>query len=225
MPFDSRIATILTAAFIGFGTGLNLLLLADLAEQYEVSRPIFFTSVEAFPMKAAQISSLNYADFMRHRHLAAALPDIFDQLHAHQSATKEAKPVSGRLGRVAYHIFPCTFDAFSKQDLSPHIPAFTHIKHDPFDPQVSPELWSPEVFSALKDRSASTAVLTTYGASTAARASMAVGGWLPARAPGALGKREMTVAALQADTPVFSGYKRLNENRLRQRYEAGDFSR
>lgn len=208
---------------IGFGTGLNLLLLADMAEKYEVSRPLFFTSVEAFPLCPEHVRKLNYREFLDYPRLAEAQLEIFSGLHAAQAAGDAAHPVSGTLGPVACQVFPCTFDAFTRTNAELRAPAFTHVMHDPFAPDVSPELWAPEVFSALKARSGETAVLTTYGASTAARAFMLMGGWLPARAPGALGKREMTIAALHARTPVFSGHKRLNETRLRQRYNAGDF--
>lgn len=209
---------------IGFGTGLNLLLLANAAEEFVVQRPLHFCSVEAFPLAVEQIEALNYPEFLKHADQLPGLSEIFRKLHAVTESGHEIPPVRGRFGRISYCVYACTFAAFTKQPLPPEWPAFTHIMHDPFDPQVSPELWTPAVFEALKQRSADDAVLTTYGASTAARASMAVGGWLPARAPGALGKREMTIAALQPDTPGFSHYKRLNETRLRQRYHAGDFA-
>ncbi|AXI99726.1 tRNA U34 5-methylaminomethyl-2-thiouridine-forming methyltransferase MnmC [Cyclonatronum proteinivorum] len=200
---------------IGFGTGLNLLLLADLVARYRPDAQVKFTSVEAYPLMPDQVQQLNFAAFIKHKALFEALPAVFGKL---QDAHQSGEPVSGKLGEVHYEIHPCLF---SKLKLRPKRP-FTHILHDPFDPVVSPELWKPGVFKWLRERSAEDAVLTTFGASTAARASMAVGGWLVARAPGALGKREMTVASLSEEK--LRDFKRLNEARLKQRWEAGELS-
>jgi len=49
-----------------------------------------------------------------------------------------------------------------------------------------------------------------------------VAGWKISRAPGALGKREMTLASL--DEKNLDGFKRVNEQRLIERYHQGDFN-
>lgn len=201
---------------IGFGTGLNLLLLADLVHQHRPDAQIRFTSVEAWPLPAEQVETLNYSSFLKNKALFAGLPPVFEQLHR---ATGPSKPASGSLGEVRYEVYNCPF---AKLRFKPKRP-FTHVLHDPFDPVVSPELWMPEVFAWLKSRCDESAVLTTFGASTAARASMAKGGWLVARAPGALGKREMTIASLSE--AKLRDFKRLNETRLTERWDAGEFSR
>ena len=51
---------------------------------------------------------------------------------------------------------------------------------------------------------------------------LAKSGWFVAKAPGALGKREMTVASLEKKK--ISHLKRINEPRLIERYDRGDFS-
>ncbi|MFO7884188.1 MAG: MnmC family methyltransferase, partial [Desulfobacteraceae bacterium] len=75
--------------------------------------------------------------------------------------------------------------------------------------------------SEIASASAKDAVLTTYSAATSARAAMAVAGWYIARAPGALGKREMTVASKNPDK--LSHLKRVDEERLARRFHDGDF--
>ena len=95
--------------------------------------------------------------------------------------------------------------------------------HDPFSPEANPELWTKEVFQKLISKAALDARLVTYCAASSARAAMATAGWHVARAPGALGKREMTIAS--PDTGRLSQFKRVNEERLINRYEAGDFDR
>lgn len=199
---------------IGFGTGLNLLLLANLAKKLESKSQISFTSVEAFPISAEDANQLNYRDFVEHPELFGGVLEIFPSLHSGTDAITLKK-----IGSVEAQIHRCLFDDFDPG--AHHHSPYTHILHDPFDPEKNPELWTPAVFERLRLLSDDGAVLVTYGASTKARASMAVGGWLPARAPGALGKREMTVASLSAEK--LEGLKRLNEIRLRDRWIAGEF--
>lgn len=199
---------------IGFGTGLNLLLLANLARKLESKSAISFTSVEAYPISPDEANQLNYARFVDHPQLFDELLAIFPGLHSGTDVI-----TLKNVGSVQAQVHRCTFDDF---ELGAHHPEpFTHILHDPFDPVVSPELWTPSVFERLRLLSGDEAVLVTYGASSRARAAMAVGGWFVARAQGALGKREMTVASLAESR--LEGLKRLNEQRLRDRWQAGEF--
>jgi tRNA U34 5-methylaminomethyl-2-thiouridine-forming methyltransferase MnmC len=73
----------------------------------------------------------------------------------------------------------------------------------------------------LKKYSNPNAMLTTYCAASRARGAMAWAGWHVARAPGALGKREMTIASLNPDG--LKEFKRVNEERLAKRYVRDDF--
>ncbi|MEX2585562.1 MAG: MnmC family methyltransferase, partial [Balneolaceae bacterium] len=82
-------------------------------------------------------------------------------------------------------------------------------------------LWNEDVFRKLAGWSAPDALLATYGAASSARAAMAAEGWYVARAKGALGKREMTVASL--DPAKLSPWKRVNEKRLIERLRNGAF--
>ena len=95
------------------------------------------------------------------------------------------------------------------------------IFHDAFSPEANEELWTLDVFEKLASVSSSNAVLSTYCAASSARAAMAVAGWKIAKAPGALGKREMTVASLNGEK--LEAFKRVNEKRLVERFQAGDF--
>ncbi len=199
---------------IGFGTGLNLLLLANLAKKLESKSQISFTSVEAYPISPEEAGLLNYREFVVYPELFDEVLEIFPSLHSGADAITLKK-----IGSVNAQIHRCLFDDFDPG--AHHHSPFTHVLHDPFDPEKNPELWTPAVFERLRLLSGDEAMLVTYGASTKARASMAVGGWLPARAPGALGKREMTVASLSE--PKLNGLKRLNEIRLRDRWNAGEF--
>jgi tRNA U34 5-methylaminomethyl-2-thiouridine-forming methyltransferase MnmC len=196
----------------GFGTGLNALILADLAESFNSSSEICFESVEAWPISASQASELNYSRFCRHAEINTQLPEVFRVLEDNACYSK-------RTGRIRLTVHKCFFDDLSDEKLL-H-PKYTHIFHDPFSPEVNRELWMPEVFSKLRTWSNPDVVLSTYCAAVPARAAMAVAGWKVAKAAGALGKREMTLAS--PDESILSGLKRINEIRLSERWENGEF--
>ncbi len=196
---------------IGFGTGLNFLLLLDLFLTNEVQTEVHFYSVEAFPVSLDMANSFNFGDFLTQPELQQIIPDIFSNLNP---GTNNFIPIPNK--NIHLHLFQGYFDELENID---HKADF--IFHDAFSPEVNAELWSVECFQKLVSISAPVVVLSTYCAASKARASMAKAGWKVARAPGALGKREMTLTSL--DESKLSGYKRINESRLIERFDSGDF--
>lgn len=89
--------------------------------------------------------------------------------------------------------------------------------HDAFSPAANPDLWTVDVFSNLLATASEEAMLGTYCSATKARAAMVLAGWHVARAAGPPGKREMTLASPSGD--ALSGFKRVNEQRLRERFQ------
>lgn len=194
---------------IGFGSGLNMLLLLDALKNYGVTESIRFYSIEAYPLGKTQANRLNFEDFLDHPELAGLLPDIFGSLEA---GINRFSP----LPSVELNIWYGDFDTFP----GPSHP-IDFIFHDPFSPDANPELWTSEVFSHLIKWSGNSAVLSTYCAASKARGAMAHAGWYIARARGALGKREMTLAS--PDETRLEGFKRINEQRMARRYVENDF--
>jgi tRNA U34 5-methylaminomethyl-2-thiouridine-forming methyltransferase MnmC len=189
---------------IGFGTGLNALLLADFKLVLGSTSPVLFQSVEAFPISVEVAGSLNYARYLNNPELGSHLVPICSQLQQES---------------VQYNILPdMKIRVFrgAVEDADFGDEAYNIVFHDPFSPEVNAELWSNEMFVRLRSCCSNDAVLVTYCAATKARGAMAVGGWLVARAPGALGKREMTIAALDAEK--LGSFLRLNERRLIERF-------
>lgn len=183
---------------IGFGTGLNALLLADIIKSSRNTNNFIFQSIEAWPISAAFASDLNYAQFLKNPEIAGNLPKIFTQL---ESGNAELQ----LLGNLQIKVFKGFFANFSPDA---HIAPFDFVFHDAFSPEVNSELWSEQVFKKIHQFCSDEAVLTTYCAATAARAAMARGGWYPARAQGALGKREMTIASKNPEK--LRDFKQLN---------------
>jgi len=194
---------------VGFGTGLNLLLLLDMWLKSSRKTKVVFQSIEAYPISSETAKSLNYLEELGNPGLKEVLPKIFEALSPGQN-------IISFYPNFEVRIFYSLFDDFSAEDFQAD-----SIFFDAFSPEVNPQLWSDKVFEIIAHYSKSNALLTTYCAASKARAAMASAGWYVARAPGALGKREMTVASL--NVKKLFGYKRVNEKKLAERYRAGDF--
>ncbi|MDX1672116.1 MAG: tRNA (5-methylaminomethyl-2-thiouridine)(34)-methyltransferase MnmD [Balneolaceae bacterium] len=199
----------LTLFETGFGTGLNFLLLLDYYQQFNCSSEIRYHSVEANPISATQVQKLNYADQIQHSDTFDHLVDLFEKL---KGGDNQFHPLPG----VKLQLYVGYFD-----DYDPDETVVDMVFHDPFSPEVNPELWTETVFAKLRAMSRPTAMLTTYCAASGARAAMAAAGWKVAREEGAPGKREMTLAS--PDAGRLGDLERVNEERLVRRYRNGEF--
>ncbi len=196
----------------GFGTGMNLILLLDHLEKMPNSGQITYLSVEAFPITAETVSNLQFGADSGLDTYKPLLERIF----------RESKPGLNRFDLGSDRkllLYIGQFDhLFEQESISE---TFQFIFHDPFSPEVNAELWTPDVFRNLISISSPDALLSTYCAASSARAAMAVAGWVVAKNRGALGKREMTLASPEADRIL--EWKRVNEKRLIERYQKGEF--
>ena len=197
---------------MGFGTGLNLLLLMEYLNKFDVKIPIHFFSVEAYPAAPEWIKNINYPNYL----------DI--TITSNQWASCFAKLNEGwnTISLPAYpELHLSVFKGFFKDMPAPK-ESIDYFFHDPFSPEVNSELWTVTTFQKLKQFATPDAVLSTYCAASKARAAMAKAGWLVAKANGALGKREMTVASLNENKLIH--LRRVNEPRLIQKFDHSDFS-
>lgn len=194
---------------MGFGTGLNLLLLTELLEQLQEPPTVTFRSVEQYPIPPDRARALNYPEQLHLENGTQRLTTIFDNLKPGLNHF----PVTDRLN---LELFIGPFE----ENPAPSEP-YDAIFFDPFSPEVNAEMWTPDVFETIRQASTDDVLLSTYCAASGARAAMAVAGWKVARARGALGKREMTLAALRPER--LKGWKRVNESRLAERFRNGEF--
>ncbi|MEQ8523607.1 tRNA (5-methylaminomethyl-2-thiouridine)(34)-methyltransferase MnmD [Gracilimonas sp.] len=204
-------AETLTVLEVGFGTGLNFLLLLDILLQKKINIPVEFWSVEAFPVDQQTASEFNFKDHLKHPELNQLLPKVFGKL---KPGLNQYKPLDDH--NVSLKLFYGQFDDFDPKDLK-----VDFIFHDPFSPEVNEELWTSNTFKKLSSYSKTNTVIATYCAASKARGAMCASGWKVARSRGALGKREMTIASLSEEKLV--NFKRVNEERLAERYRTGDF--
>ena len=202
---------------IGFGTGLNLLLCLDYLEKAGNRTKVTFKSIEAYPIDSETAKSLVFGDEPFLQQNKQHLTDIFEKLKPGLNSFS----ISPNLQLELFSgFFEDYVEILSTTGQTDKLNDF--ILHDPFSPEVNTDLWTPEVFKKLAAVSNDDAILSTYCAATSARAAMAVAGWNVARAKGALGKREMTVASFNSEK--LSSLKRVNEQRLIERYNRGDFN-
>lgn len=199
----------LTILEVGFGTGLNLLLLMDALIEFNSSARVRYHTIEAFPIDAETAAEFNFEGYLTNPELAEKIPPIFEKLEKGLNSFQMTD-------HLEVFVFKGFFKDFTDQDLKAD-----YIFHDAFSPEVNEELWAGETFKKLKELSGPNAILTTYSAASKAKGAMAWAGWKIAKAQGALGKREMTVASLNADR--LTGLERANEEHLAKRYEQGDF--
>lgn len=197
----------------GFGTGLNFLLLLDYYLSGNCTSKVELHSVEAFPISTDEANKLNYASFSKFTELEPVLKNIFTDLKKGMNIIKPLPDVD-----VTLFLFIGKFEDYVSEGVQADF-----FFHDAFSPEVNKELWTPETFQKLKSSANTEAVLSTYCAASKARAAMAVAGWKLAKAKGALGKREMTIASLSENN--LTSYKRINEKRLIERFNNGDFDR
>ncbi len=195
---------------IGFGSGMNLVLLMDYLKKSATEIDVTFTSVEAYPLLADIVDEIDFGDQLGYLNYHTLLHDIFSKLtpgwNKYQISSK-----------ITLNLFVGFFDELT----NPGNLAFDYIMHDPFSPDSNPAGWTADLFAKLAGWSSDNTMLSTYSAATSARAEMAAGGWKIAHAPGALGKREMTVASM--DPEKLSHLKRVNEKRLIERLNNGEF--
>lgn len=198
----------LTILETGFGTGLNLMLLLEAVRRSPYGESILYCAVEGWPLEAEEARKLNHR-----KHVETGednLPErIFKNLSPGWNRLKPAENITLRL-------FYGLFEEFDPGEL-----AAGYIFHDPFSPEVNPGMWTADVFRKLLKMAAPDAVLTTYCAASRARGAMCHAGWRVARAAGALGKREMTVAS--PDPARLEPSDLVNEQRLADRYSRDDF--
>ncbi|WP_372638276.1 tRNA (5-methylaminomethyl-2-thiouridine)(34)-methyltransferase MnmD [Fodinibius sp.] len=199
----------LTILEVGFGTGLNLMLLLDDYLSKKATASIDYYSVEAFPLRPGTAAGFNFRDHLDHPGSVDLVTDLFQNLSRGMNHVN-------LLDTVRVHLFYGLFDDFNPDQVHAD-----YIFHDAFSPDVNGELWTGEFFKKTKRLSADNVILSTYCAASKARGAMAWAGWNVARCRGALGKREMSLAAL--DPSRLGELERINEERLARRYEEEDF--
>lgn len=157
---------------IGFGTGLNALM--TLAEKDNYNLNIHYVGVEAYPISASEVSSMNYAQELGVDHV------LFDQMH----------DCSWQIEHTIAEGFALTKRQQSFAEID-DVAAFDLIYFDAFGYRVQPELWSEDMFQIMYNALKPGGVLVTYAARSIIKKNMMSAGFTVSKLPGPPGKREM----------------------------------
>lgn len=159
---------------IGFGTGLNAFI--TFLESKRLNIAADYVGVEAYPVSAAEILSMNYV----HELNATTDSQIFQQMHA--SNWEEKTAISDTFFLTKRKQFFHEINDVAQFDL---------IYFDAFGYRVQPELWSTEIFQKMYNALKPNGVLVTYAARGVVKRSMIEVGFTVEKLPGPPGKREM----------------------------------
>ncbi len=163
-------------AELGFGTGLNLLALAQVA-----AVPVRFTSFEAFPMTPAQMARAH-----------AAFPDLAPLAGALRAGLAQGPRLV--LGTVEVELII--------GDVRDTLPRWAGRADawflDGFAPARNPEMWGHALMAQVAAHTAGGGSFATYTAAGHVRRALEGAGFAVRRLPGFAGKRHMSVGRLSA---------------------------
>lgn len=169
--FENKHVSILE---IGFGTGLNAFI--TFLEAKKLNQTIDYCGVEAYPISADEVLSMNYVAELN----AANESAIFKTMH--ESNWGEEINLSKDFSLIKRKQFFEAIEDIEKFDL---------IYFDAFGYRVQPELWSTEIFQKMYNALKPNSVLVTYAARGVVKRSMIEVGFSVEKLEGPPGKREM----------------------------------
>ncbi|MCD2423008.1 tRNA (5-methylaminomethyl-2-thiouridine)(34)-methyltransferase MnmD [Niabella pedocola] len=168
---------------IGFGTGLNALLTAQVLSGQEL--PARYTGIDRYPLPEEIFDRLNYDAFTRATGLYKPLMKAPWNREVQLSGGLLLQKIEADL--VAYQpegVYDiCYFDAFAPDD--------------------QPELWTPGVFRKIRSHMSEGGVLVTYCSKSMVRKTLIESGFAVEKLKGPPGKREVVRATAVSGS---SGY-------------------
>lgn len=159
---------------IGFGTGLNAFI--SFLESSKLNQSINYVGVEAYPVNATEVLSMNYVDELN----AKSQKEVFEKMH--ESKWNEKIELTAEFELTKRKQFFDEIDDVEQFDL---------IYFDAFGYRVQPELWSTAIFQKMYTALRPGGKLVTYAARGVVKRSMIEVGFTVEKLPGPPGKREM----------------------------------
>lgn len=156
---------------MGFGTGLNALLVLHFAAEKNIL--INYTSVEKFPLNSQEVTLLNYGNILNDE-------NSFTTLHNAEWNTPVQINKNFTLEKINTPLEE--FASTKKYDI---------IFYDAFAPTAQPELWTEAIFKKLYDTMNTGGILVTYCSKSIVRKALQAAGFTVEKIQGPPGKREM----------------------------------
>ncbi len=168
---------------VGFGTGFNFFLTADLADR--VRAKLSFSSLEQTLLDADTIASLGFEEWL-------AASSILTEF----ISWRKAQPLNPDPGLLSWNpsdslSLHLLLGEATQQVLQPA--SFDAIFLDAFSPDQNPELWTIQFFEKLYHALKPGCYLATYSAKSMVRKNLMAAGFDAQKLPGPPGKREMLV--------------------------------
>lgn len=155
---------------MGFGTGLNALLTARVAQQTQ--RKIYYTAIESQPLSIEEAHQLNYDQRLG--------TDYLNQMHeipwGEAIAIQPYFTLTKRLGKI------------EDLQLQEH---FQLVYYDAFAPTAQPELWTEDIFAKIATWLVPGGLLTTYSSKSVVQRALRKAGFRIEKHPGPFRKREI----------------------------------
>ena len=164
---------------MGFGTGLNALLVRQFAQAHPQTE-WSYTTYERYPIPETQAAQLNYPQQL------AVPADWLQQLHA--CPWGQTQQLNANFTFTKYR------DDFAAPETSVAVSTYDVIFFDAFAPEDQPELWSVSVLRRCYRALRPGGCLVTYCAQGQFRRDLRAAGFRTEKLPGPVGKREITRA-------------------------------
>lgn len=169
---------------VGFGTGLNFFLTADLALKYHAN--LHYWAYEKDLLSEDVLASLSFEHHLTH-------PALISQFIQWRKTVKTVNTTG--LLRWVFNDSLCLQIILGDATRStPPKELVDAIYLDAFSPDQNPELWTVSFFEKLYKSLANNGKLSTYSAKSQVRKDLNAAGFKTTKLPGPPGKREMLVA-------------------------------
>lgn len=163
---------------VGFGTGLNAFMTANIAKEKKISTE--YWAVEKYPLSETEFEQLNYPSLLNTHN------DSLNFELLHTSSWGELSPIN-----EYFHLQKIKGDL---KTLELDANYFDIIYFDAFAPSSQADLWTIEIFEKMFSFLKNGGILVTYCVKGDVRRNMKAAGFKVDKIPGPPGKREMARA-------------------------------
>ncbi|MGL4611526.1 MAG: tRNA (5-methylaminomethyl-2-thiouridine)(34)-methyltransferase MnmD [Trueperaceae bacterium] len=169
---------------VGFGTGLNFFLTADVALKHGAE--LHYTALEQTLLPTATVQELGYDTYLENKNVLESYLNVRKFLP--EDVAEDCYIFEYKTVRLELLIGEATVQSLK-------LNSFDAIYQDAFSPDANPELWSEVFFKKLYDALKPNGKVATYSVKGNVRRTLQKVGFIVEKRPGPVsGKREMLVA-------------------------------
>jgi tRNA U34 5-methylaminomethyl-2-thiouridine-forming methyltransferase MnmC len=166
---------------MGFGTGLNAFL--TLAESLQHNQPVWYDTIEAYPLPPQTWQALNFAQVSGRGYLQP----LFQKMH--EANWDETLPLADVFTLTKHS---CRIEQYQTNR------QYDVVYFDAFAPEDQPELWTEDLFCNIARMMSPGGALVTYCSKGGVRRALKAAGLQVEKLKGPAGKREIVRASKPA---------------------------